>query len=126
MAHRLRALRGAHGGLLRGISRAPMRAIGFAHLQSRALRPGRQPSQKIVFHTAVHHGQRQPVLARQYADRRATGQKVLHHLPAHLAGKGRNTLRGDPVVSGKNHHLRLLQNRVWATQNFTQLQGQFL
>ena len=41
LAQRLRALHSAHGGLLRGISRAQVRAIDFAHLQPRALRPGR-------------------------------------------------------------------------------------
>ena len=39
-------------------------------------------------------------------DGSATGLKVGNHLHRDLGGKGRHTLGADPVISGKDQHLR--------------------
>jgi len=82
---------------------------------------GRQPGQKVVLHAAVHHRQRNAVLARQHAHRCATGQKVFHHLPAHVARKGRNTACSQAMVAGKHHHLRRQQLGRGGPKNLAQL-----
>ena len=55
-------------------------------------------------------------------DAGTAGDEVLNHLPSHIAGKGRDTARRQPVVTGKHHHLRLLQHRRGAAQNLADLE----
>lgn len=92
----LRALRGGHG---RGGAGIGGTGGHFAQVQAR-LRG------KVVSHTAVGHGQGDAMLTRQHTDSSATGQKILHHLPSHIAGVGRHATRGQAVVGGKYHQLR--------------------
>ena len=66
---------------------------------------------EIVPHAAVDHRQRQPMLAREHAHRRTAAQKVLHHLPGHVARIGRHAARRQPVVASAHQQLRMLQRR---------------
>ncbi|CRM18115.1 hypothetical protein [Pseudomonas sp. 24 E 13] len=47
-------------------------------------------------------------LPRQHADGRATGDKVVQHLPGHFLGKRRHAFRDHAVVAGKNRDPQLI------------------
>jgi hypothetical protein len=66
---------------------------------------------EIVPHAAIDDRQRQAVLARQHRDGRATGEKVLDHLPGHVARVGRDAARGDAVVGREDDQLRRVEPR---------------
>jgi len=127
--HHLHAVGDGLGTLLRRHGRAH-RCIGRAgrhlvHQQARrtggclALRDGAR-------HAAVHHRELQPVLARQHAHRSATGQKVFHHLPGHIAREGRDPLGRQAMVARAHQHLRLQQRGGLGAQHLADAQGQGL
>ena len=77
-------------------------------------------------HTAIDHIQLQAVLACQHAHRRTALEKVVHHLPGHVAGIGRHAACRQPVVCRAHQHLRCLQLRLGAAQNHAKAQHQRL
>ncbi len=50
----------------------------------------------------VDHFELRIQLARQHTDGRATGHKVMQHLPGHFLGKGRHAFSNHAMVAGKN------------------------
>ena len=94
---------------LRGAHRRPVRRIGRARRDLADDEPVAR--REVVPHAAVDHRQRQAVLARQHADRRAAGEEVLDHLPGHVARIGRHAARGQAVVARADQHLRRRERR---------------
>ena len=66
------------------------------------------------------------MLAGQHAHCRATRQKVLNHLPGHIAGEGRHPPRGQAMVARAHQHLGGVQHRGFGAQDHTQAQRQAL
>ena len=64
------------------------------------------------------------MLAREHAHRRATGKKVLDHLPRHVARVGRHAPRREAVVGGEHEQLRLAQHGLLGALQQADLQGQ--
>ncbi|MNJ39002.1 hypothetical protein D3C77_338640 [compost metagenome] len=59
----------------------------------------------------VHHLQLRIELTRQHADRCATANKILQHLPGHRLGIGGNTFGDHPVITGEDRDAHLVQAR---------------
>ena len=66
------------------------------------------------------------MLARQHTDGRAASQKILDHLPCHIARECGDPLRDQSVVGRKHHQLRLLQPWRVTALNFPQVPRQML
>jgi hypothetical protein len=120
VGQRLGALRCRHGGaggcVLRARRHLAQQQPGLAGL-------GRARG-KVARHAAVHHRERQSMLAGQHAHGGATGQKVFDHLPGHVARVSRNAARGQAMVACKDEHLRLLQPGRFGAQDLPQLERQ--
>ena len=121
--HHVAAVRDGLGALLGGHGRAG-RGVGRA--RGYPARDQAGPGREAAPHTAVDHSQRQAVLARQHAHRRAAGQEVLDHLPGHIARVSRDAARRQPVVARAHQHLRCLELRQLAAQDQSDAQGQRL
>ena len=59
----------------------------------------------------VNHLQLRLQLPRQHADRRATGDEVLQHLPGDLLGKCRHAFSDHTVIAGKNRDPQVIYRR---------------
>ena len=66
------------------------------------------------------------MLARQHADGRATRQKVLHHLPGHIARECRDAPRRQAMVARTHQHLGRMQHGGFGAQDHAQAQRQAL
>ena len=81
---------------------------------------------KVLGHAAIDHIERHAVLAGQHADRSATSEKILHHLPGHIDRISRHAFGCQAMISGKNDHLRLCQFRRIVAHNAGDSQSKLL